>query len=125
MTSIEDIPFLPDRNERISEVTVDCYGQAEELSAFEVYFTCALQFPFEATWRDIDEPDHSRKVKVLGVDSVSDRRGILLKAELAGKPRRIVAEQVWAKDEKSSNATILDDYRYWVNEMYGLDPGYE
>jgi hypothetical protein len=126
MTSIEDIPFLPDREERISEVTVDCYGQAEELSAFEVYFTDAMQFPFEATWRDPDEPGHSRKVKVLGVDSVSDRRGILLKAELAaGKPRRIVAEQVWAKDEKSSNATILDDYRYWVNEMYGLDPGYE
>ena len=125
MTSIEDIPFLPDRAERISEVTVDCYGQAEELSAFEVYFTSVLQFPFEASWRDVDEPGHSRKVKVLGVDSVSDRRGILLKVELAGKPRRIVAEQVWAKNEKSSNATVLDDYRYWVNEMYGLDPGYE
>src|SRR5690349_3846886 len=117
MTSIEDIPFMPDRNERIAEVTVDCYGQPEELSAFEVYFNDALQFPFEGVWRDEDEPDHVREVKILGVDSVSDRRGILLKVELANKPRRIIAEQIWAKDETSSNATILDDYRYWVKEM--------
>jgi len=46
MCDIEDIPNISDQSQRIGEVTVDCYGQAEELSAFEVYFTDAMQFPF-------------------------------------------------------------------------------
>lgn len=124
MHEIEDIPNIPDRDERIEEVTVDCYGQAEELSAFEVYFTDASQFPFSATWRDPDEADHAEAVTVLGLDSVDERRGILLSAERGGKQRRLLAEQVWVDDEKSANATILDDYRYWIKERHGLTPGF-
>ena len=38
MFDIEDIPTnISDQRERIQEVTVDCYGQSEELSAIEVY----------------------------------------------------------------------------------------
>ena len=124
MYDVEDIPGIPDQSQRIEEVTVDCYGQAEELSAFEVYFTDAMQFPFPATWRDPDEPGHAEAVTVLGVDSVDERRGILLSVKRGDKQRRLPAEQVWANDEDSANATVIDDYRYWVEKMYGLTPGY-
>ena len=104
---------------------MDCYGQAEELAAFEVYFTDVMQFPFPATWRDLDEPDHAEAVTVLGVDRVDERRGILLRVRRGDKQRRLLAEQVWADDTDSANATVLDDCRYWVEEMYGLTPGFD
>ena len=56
MIDIGDIPDIPDRDERFEEILVDCYGQIEELSAMEVYFTDAVAYPFAATWRDPDEP---------------------------------------------------------------------
>jgi hypothetical protein len=124
MYDIEDIPNIPDQSQRIQEVTVDCYNQAEELSAFEVYFTDAMKFPFPATWRDPDEPGHAEPVTVLGLESVDERRGILLSVKRGDKGRRLLAEQVWADDEKGVNATILDDYRYWVEELNGLTPGF-
>ena len=128
MYDIEDIPSIADQAQRIEAVTVDCYGQAEELAAFEVYLSDAMQFPFSATWRDPDEPQHTEPVKVAGLDSVDDRRGILLSVERVqhdGKRRRLPAEQVWADDQGSANAVILNDYRYWVNELYGLTPGFD
>ncbi len=125
MYDIADIPDIPDQSQRIEEITVDCYGQAEELSAFEVYFTDAMQFPFPATWRDPDEPGHAEPVTVLGVESVDERRGILLSVKRGDKRRRLTADQVWANDEKSANAIILGDYRHWVEELYGLTPGFD
>ena len=124
MVDIEDIPHIPDRAQRIEEITVDCYGQAEELAAFEVYFTDAMQFPFPVTWRDPDEPGHAEAVTVLGVESVDQRRGILLSVKRGDKGRRLVAEQVWPDDEASANATILNDYRHWIEELHGLTPGF-
>lgn len=127
MYDIADIPEIPDQSQRITEVTVDCYGQIEELSAIEVYFTDAMQFPFPATWRDPDEPGHAEPVTVLDLDSVDQRRGILLvvtRIQREGKRRRLLAEQVWADDESSANAIILNDYRYWLEELNGLTPGY-
>jgi hypothetical protein len=124
MHEIEEIPMLPDQRQRLEEVTVDCYNQAEELAAFEVYFTDALQFPFVATWRDPDEPGHAEPVTVLGVDSVDERRGILLKVQRGDKRRRLLAEQAWADDEDGTNATVLNDYRYWIQELNGLTPGF-
>ena len=124
MHDIDDILNLPDQSQRIQEVIVDCYGQAEELAAFEVYFTDAMQFPFPATWRDPDEAGHAEPVTVLGVDNVDPRRGVLLSVKRGDKQRRLLAEQAWADDENSANATVLDDYRYWVKELNGLTPGY-
>src|SRR5688572_6892218 len=115
MIDISDIPTLPDRDQRLSEILVDCYGQSEELSSFEVYLTEALQFPFKATWRDPDQSGHAVRVTVLNVQSVSDRRGILLTVQRRDKQRRVVAEQLWADEADSTNATVLDDYRYWVD----------
>jgi hypothetical protein len=66
MRDIADIPEIPDRATRLAEITVDCYGREEELSAFEVYLSDALRPPFAASWRDPDEPCHSESVTVLG-----------------------------------------------------------
>jgi hypothetical protein len=124
MYDIDDIPNIPDQSQRIEEITVDCYGQAEELYAFDAYFADAMQFPFPATWRDPDEPGHAEPITVLGVESVDERRGILLSVERGDKQRRLLAEQLWADDETSANATVLNDYRYWVEELNGLTPGF-
>ncbi len=112
MIETEDIPKIPERDKRFEEILVDCYGQSEELAAIEVYFTDAARFPFAATWRDPDEPQHAEPVTVLGVAEVDERRGVLLKVERGNRERRIVAEQVWVDDKKSANTVILDDYRY-------------
>ncbi len=124
MCDIEDIPNISDQSQRIGEITVDCHGQAEELSAFEVYFTDAMQFTFPAAWRDPDESGHAEPVTVLELNSVDERRGILLSVKRGDKQRRLLAEQVWADDEGSANATILNDYWYWIKELHGLTPGY-
>ena len=127
MHSIEDIPSNQDQGQRIEEITVDCYNQAEELAGFEVYFTDAMQYPFAATWRDPDEPGHVEPVNALGVDSVDERRGIMLRVkrlQYGGKERRLLAEQLSAEDKDSTNAVILDDYRYWIEELNGLTPGF-
>ena len=125
MIDIEDIPNIPDQQERFEQILVDCYGQYEELSAMGVYFEDAVTYPFDALWRDPDEPSHAEAVTVLGVSTIDDRRGILLNVERGGQKRRIVAEQLWAKDEKSANAVVLNDYRYWVNTLHGLTPGFD
>jgi hypothetical protein len=119
MRNIEDIPRIPDQEARLAEITVDCYGQDEELAGFEVYFTDALHPPFAAMWRDPDEPGHAEHVTVLGVADVDQRRGILLAVRRPdGKERRVLAEQLWADEAGSANAIILDDYRAWG----GVDP---
>ena len=125
MVETEDIPKIPERDKRFEEILVDCNGQSEELAAMEVYFTDAAQFPFAATWRDPDEPPHAEPVTVLSVAEVDERRGVLLKVKRGNKERRVVAEQVWANDQTSANAIILDDYRHWINELNGLTPGFE
>ncbi len=125
MRNIEDIPAIPDQQTRLDEITVDCYGRDEELSGFEVYRTDALRPPFEAMWRDPDEPDHAERVTVLGVADVDERRGILLTVRRqGGKERRALAEQVWADEVGSANAIVLDDYRVWVG-WGGLDPDWD
>jgi len=124
MYDIEDIPSIPDQEERIEEVTVDCYGQSEELSSMEVYLMDAVQYPFEATWRDPDESGHAEPVTVLSFGTTDERRGILLVMQYGDKKRRILADQLWATNEKSANAIVLNDYRFWVNERHGLTPGY-
>jgi hypothetical protein len=125
MVDIEDIPNIPDQRERIQEVTVDCYGQSEELSAMEVYLMDAIRYPFEATWRDPDAPDQAEPVTVLSFGTTDERRGILLEVQHGRKKRRVLAEQLWANDETGPNATVLNDYRYWVTELNGLTPGYD
>ena len=125
MVNISEIPSIPDREKRFEEILVDCYGQYEELAGINVYLEEALICPFAASWKDPDEPGHRETVTVLAVDDMDDRRGILLRVRRNnGKERKVVAEQVWAADAESQNAVVLDDYRYWVNQMNGLTPGF-
>jgi hypothetical protein len=113
--AIEDIPHLPDRQQRLEALLVDCYGQDEERAALDVYCSDALQPPFVAIWRDQDEPGHEETVTVLGVARVDERHGVLLKVRrLRGQERAVLAEHLWASDAGSVNATVLDDYREWV-----------
>lgn len=117
MRNISDIPDIPDQATRLAEIIVDCYGQDEELSAFEVYLSDALRPPFAATWRDPDELGHREPVTVLGVADVHTRRGIVLQVRRrSGKERRVLAEQIWADDAAGRNAIVLDDYRAWVKQ---------
>jgi Calcium binding len=121
MRDISDIPEIPERATRLAEITVDCYGREEELSAFEVYLSDALRLPFAATWRDPDEPGFSEPVVVGAVADLDERRGILLQVRRrGGKARRVLAEQIWANETAGPNAIVLDDYRFWV-EHGGLD----
>jgi hypothetical protein len=125
LMNTEDIPSIRNRDKRFEELFVDCYGQSEELSAIEVYFTDAMHYPFEAEWRDLDEPGHAEAVTVLKMADVDVRRGVLLAVQRAGgKQRRVLADQLWAKDKKSANAIVLNDYRHWVGELNGLTPGF-
>jgi hypothetical protein len=115
VTAIEDIPYLPDRQQRLEALLVDCYGQDEERAALGVYCSDALQPPFVATWRDPDEPGHEETVTVLGTARVDERRGVLLKVQRpGGKERAVLADQLWADDPGGVNATVLDDYREWI-----------
>ena len=125
MVDIADIPAIPDRDERFEQILVDCYGQYEELSAMGVYFEDAATYPFAATWRDPDEPGHTEIVTVLGVNTVDDRRGVLLNVKRGGRTRRIPAEQLWASDAETANTVVLNDYRYWVHKLHGLTPGFD
>ena len=115
MIAIEDIPHLPDRQQRLDALLVDCYGPEEERAAFDVYCSDALQPPFVASWQDPDEPGHAETVTVLGVARVDGHRGVLLTVRRpSGKERAVLAEQLWARDPGGVNATVLDDYRQWV-----------
>ncbi len=119
-----DIPRIQSQEKRLEELLVDCYGPYEELAAFEVCFTDALAPPFAATWRDPDEEGHAEPVTVLGLAEVDDRRGVLLRVRresgsAQGWERRVPADEVWA-DEPGANATVLGDYRYWLDHGGGL-----
>jgi hypothetical protein len=124
---LEDIPQIPDRDERIAEVLTDAYGEEEQLMGFETYLDDTLQFPFEAIWRDPDEKGHAEPVKVLGVAGSNLRRGVLLKIERnkSHKVRQVEAGQVWPKDKKSINAQILGDYRHWASHALDNYEEYE
>ncbi|HEY86198.1 MAG TPA: hypothetical protein G4N96_13925 [Chloroflexi bacterium] len=124
MFGFEEVIEIPDQQERIQEVTVDCNGQSEELSAMEVYLMETPTYPFAAIWRDPDEPGHAEAVTVLDFGTSDERRGVSLDVQWGDKKRRVLAEQIRVDDETSPNAIILSDYRYWVNELNGLSPGY-
>jgi hypothetical protein len=112
--NIEDIPHLPDRERRFEEITVDCYNEYEQLSAFEVYLTDALRTPFEARW---GEGTRAKRVTVLGVASTSDDEGVRMRVRLSdGAEQEVLADQLWAAEAPGVNATVLDDYRAFVQE---------
>jgi hypothetical protein len=112
--NIEDIPSIPDREKRFEEITVDCYDEYEVLSAFEVYLSDALRTPFAATWGKPGTPG-AAIVTVLGVADTDEREGVRLPLRAGdGDEYEVLADQLWAEDASSANATVLDDYRIYV-----------
>jgi hypothetical protein len=112
---IKAIPHIPDHAQRFAEITVDCYNEYEILSAFQVYLEEALQPPFAAFW---GAPGTGRLlVTVLGVADTYDEDGVLLRVRLDdGDEQETLADQLWAVEEPGVNATVLDDYRSFVNQ---------
>ena len=112
--NIEDIPSIPDREKRFEEITVDCYDEYEVLSAFEVYLSDALRTPFTATWGKPGTPD-ATTVTVLGKADTDEREGVRLRVRHQdGDEYEVLADQLWADDAGSANATVLNDYRAFV-----------
>jgi hypothetical protein len=112
--NIEGIPSIPDRERRFAEITVDCYDEYELLSAFTVYLTDALRAPFAASWGTPGSAQ-AMPVTVLGVGDVDDREGVRLRLRAGdGDEYEVLADQLWAVDGQSVNATVLDDYPAFV-----------
>jgi hypothetical protein len=112
--NIDEIPQLPSQTERFEAITVDCYNEYEVLSAFGVYLSEALQPPFAALW---GAPGTERlPVTVLAASDSIDDEVILLRVRLTdGDEQEVPADQVWAIEPDSVNATVLDDYRAFVS----------
>jgi hypothetical protein len=110
----EDIPSLPDRAQRFEEIMVDCADEYENLSAFAVYLTDALRFPFAAKR---GQGRSARPVTVLDVDSQADTDDVRLRVRQAnGKEHSVPADQIWPVEAPGVNATVLDDYRVFVEQ---------
>lgn len=113
LMNIEDIPNIPDRDERFVAITVDCYDEYKQLSAFEVYLTDALQSPFAAVW---GQGASATPMTVLGVADADEEEGVRLKVRHAnGDEYEVPADQLWAADTPAY-ATVLDDYRVFVSQ---------
>ena len=114
---------IPDRDERLSEILVDAYGEDEQMSAFENYLLGSLELPCEALWRDPDEKGHNEPVKVLEVGEADWRRGVMLKVERVQnhKVRQVEADQIWPQPAESNNAQMLGDYRHWAGNALDKD----
>jgi len=44
---------LPDREDRHTEIMVDCYNDSKVLDAFDAYLSDAIDYPFEATLSNV------------------------------------------------------------------------
>ena len=110
----EDIPGIPDRETRFEEIAVDCYDGYEVLSAFTAYLTDALRVPFAASW-GAPGSTQATPVIVLGVGDTDDHEGVQLRVRAGDDDEyEVLADQLWAVDGQSANATVLDDYRAYV-----------
>jgi hypothetical protein len=88
--NIEDIPSIPDRERRFEEIPA-MWGTPGSVG--------------------------STPVTVLGVGDVDDDEGVRLRVRASdGDAYEVLADQLWAVDGQSPNATVLDDYRAFVAE---------
>ena len=91
----------------IEEITVDCYGEDEELTGFLTYFEDALERPVEATVVGVP-------VTIVGVDCPGDAlRGLVARCRRGGADYEVSLLDV-ALPRGSELARILAAYRYWA-----------
>ncbi|HEV8166531.1 MAG TPA: calcium-binding protein [Actinomycetota bacterium] len=95
----------------IEEITVDCYGEDEELTGFLAYFEDALERPVEATVVGVP-------VTIVGVDCPAGAlRGLVARCRRGGADYEVSLRDV-ALPRGSELARILAAYRYWA----GVEP---
>lgn len=128
------ILLLGDQKRRLAEVLrADC--PLDELMLFQSYVKACMRFPVNVRWIDPDvEEKQIVDVCVMGLKEEFDRRGLLVKCSLpSGATRMIPLEQLqgpWVDDDASWDlndpvkvaSRLISDYRFWVNELHGLDP---
>ena len=95
----------------IEEITVDCYGEEEELTGFLTYLEDALERPVEATVVGVP-------VIIVGVDCPAGAlRGLVARCRRDGADYEVSLLDV-ALPRGSELARVLAAYRYWA----GVDP---
>jgi hypothetical protein len=118
---IHSLSEIPDREERIREVLADTYNEMEQKAAFDTYLSDYLHFPFEAIWRDEDEPGHAEQVTVMGMAPISKLKWLMLTIKRGGKIRRVPAYQIAPLDEMGMCAVALEDYAEWFKSRWQID----
>lgn len=99
-------------DELIEEITIDAYGDDEQLWAFRQAFEDALSLPADGFV--IGEP-----VAVVEIDyDGNDRRGLTAKCRRADSSEHLVGTADVVFPEKSSGARYVAAYRKWL----GLEP---
>lgn len=109
---IHDIPRLRKRENRGVELFVDCYGDAEAAGSLEVYLSEALDYPFEAFWRDGPVGERERITVLALSDEWDDHTGLHFVVDAGEGDDLAPAYQIYAA-KRGRNATVLDDYRAW------------
>ena len=95
----------------IEEITVDCYGEDEELTGFLTYLEDALERPVEATVVGVP-------VSIVGVDCPAGAlRGLVARCRRDGTEYEVSLLDV-VLPRGSELARVLAAYRYWA----GVDP---
>jgi hypothetical protein len=94
----------------IEEITVDCYGEVEELTCFLTYLEDALEQPVEASVVGVP-------VTIVGVDCPAGALRACRQVPARRRRRRGVAVRRGAA-RGSELARVFAAYRYWA----GVDP---
>jgi hypothetical protein len=109
--NIHDIPRLRKRDNRATELFVDCYGDAEAAGAIHTYLADALDYPFKAVWRDSDGLRVLITVMALE-DNWNNDTGLMFSVESDAGDDLASVHQVYGR-KSGQVATVLDDYRAW------------
>ena len=95
-------------DELLDEILVDAYGDAEQLTAFEVAFSERASFPFPAQIV-------GTTVDVVKVEFEGDeRRGLTAVCRRAGKLQRISLADLTPGPVSTETSTLLAAYRLWL-----------
>lgn len=89
----------------IADITVDCYGDDEQLTAFEVAFDNDANLPCSGTI--IGEP-----VTVLSIGLTDRRRELIANCEHHGQPYQVALLDIELDGDPATN-TLVAAYRRW------------
>ncbi len=110
----QKILAIDERQERLRMLLKGKKKGFDQLYALHDYLAFALGKSFPAVWRAADKNNKITVQKVF-VDNLAKK--VMLKIKPSkGKAFLIPAEQVWAVDDASQNAMVLEDYRRWLSK---------